>query len=298
ILIWDILWHLADDYRMVSKGPFRIPIVVYFVFSCIGMLVTGLFIGPAGIDINCHIAVVFLETFFFLVVGSSIGLFNLRARAICLDHPLIRSVLLILWLATMGSCSVAFFIVNAMPNPDKELSSCTMNIDHFNAGIPLATTAVMHDTAVFAAISWKMYKFVRPPNSSGSYKAVAFFILSPTVKSSLLRCILQDGQLFYLISLFWEVLVTTLALMDSIGLYYRFFMLSTHSIIVNSMACHVFRNVRLGRFREEIFSSNEMAASRSGLTTQATSTVRFAPNVHNLGLSKTQPTFSGPILPL
>ncbi|THU81159.1 hypothetical protein K435DRAFT_937761, partial [Dendrothele bispora CBS 962.96] len=214
------------------------------------MLVTGLFVAPAGIDIDCQIAAVFLETFFVLVVGSTLGLLYLRARAICLDHPLIRSLLLTLWLATVGSSFVAFFVVNATPSPDKALSSCIITLDHFSAGAALALTAMIHDTAVFVAISWKMYKFVHPSRSGNySYKEVTFFILSPTARSPLWKCILQDGQIFYLISLFWEVLVTILALMSSIGPYYRFFMLSVHLIIVNSMACHVFRNVRLGRFR-------------------------------------------------
>ncbi|THU81161.1 hypothetical protein K435DRAFT_937775 [Dendrothele bispora CBS 962.96] len=301
ILIWDILWHLVDDYRMVSKGPFGTPIIVYllwltstFRFSCVGMLVTGLFMGPARIDINCHIAAVFLETFFVLVVGSTLGLLYLRARAICLDHPLVRSLLLILWLATVGSSSVAFFVVNAIPSPDKELFTCIIILDHFSAGVAVAITAIVHDTAVFVAISWKMYKLIYP-SRSGNHEAVTFFIPSPTASASLWKCILQDGQIFYLISLFWEVLVTILALMSSIDPYYRFFMLSIHLIIVNSMACHVFRNVRLGRFREEVFSSNNMVATRGGLTAP---TVHFAPNVlHPVAGSSAQPTLSGPILP-
>ncbi|THU81767.1 hypothetical protein K435DRAFT_692853, partial [Dendrothele bispora CBS 962.96] len=298
-LIWDILWHLVDDYRMVSKGPFKAPIVVYFVsrhiliWDILWHLVDDY--RPAGIDINCHIAAVFLETFFVLVVGSTLGLLYLRARAICLDHPLVRSLLLTLWLATVGSSSVAFFVVNAAPSPDKGLSSCTIVFNHFSTGAAVALTAMVHDTAVFVAISWKMYKFIHP-SRSGNHKAVTFFILSPTASSSLWKCILQDGQIFYLISLFWEVLVTILALMSSIGPYYRFFMLSVHLIIVNSMACHVFRNVRLGRFREVIFSSNAMVGSRGGLTA---STVHFAPNIlHPVAGSGAQPTLSGPIIPL
>ncbi|THU81160.1 hypothetical protein K435DRAFT_937773 [Dendrothele bispora CBS 962.96] len=253
------------------------------------MLVTGFFIGPAGIEINCRIAVVFLETFFFLVVGSTFGLFYLRARAICLDHPLVRSLLLTLWLAIVGSSSVAFFVLNAAPSANKWVSSCIINLDHFNASAAVALTAMVHDTAVFVAISWKMYKFVHP-SRSGSHRAVTLFIPSPTASSSLWKCILQDGQIFYLISLFWEVLVTILTLMSSIGSYYRFFMLSAHLIIVNSMACHVFRNVRLGRFREEVFSSNLNVGSRGGLTAP---TVHFAPNVlHPVAGSGTQPTLS------
>ncbi|THU75633.1 hypothetical protein K435DRAFT_606195, partial [Dendrothele bispora CBS 962.96] len=181
---------------------------------------------------------------FFLVVVSTFGLLYLRARAICLDHPLIRLLVLTLWLATVGSSSVAFFILNAAPSADKWLSSCVIILDHFNAGIALPLTAMVYDTAVFVAISWKMYNFVHP-SRSGNHKAVTLFIPSPTASSSLWKCILQDGQIFYLISLFWEVLLMILTLMSSIGPYYRFFMLSVHLIIVNSMACHVFRNVRL-----------------------------------------------------
>ncbi|THU76924.1 hypothetical protein K435DRAFT_583354, partial [Dendrothele bispora CBS 962.96] len=246
ILTWDILSHLLDDYHMLAKEPLRTLIIIYFIsrISCIGMLLTGFFTGPAEMDINCHITGIFLRIFFFLIVASTLGLFCLRARAICREHPFLRALLLVLWLASVGSCSVGFFVGDATESPDKGVSSCIAILDdHFEAAVVVAIAAMVHDTAVFVIISWKMYKFICTPNHD-TRKVVVFFIPTHNDISPLLRCILQDGQLFYLISLFWEVLVTILALTPSLGPYYRFFMLPVHLIIVNSMACHVFRNVR------------------------------------------------------
>ncbi|THU97145.1 hypothetical protein K435DRAFT_605003, partial [Dendrothele bispora CBS 962.96] len=238
ILIWDILSHLMDDYRMLSGGPFKTPLIVYF--------------ASRHIDIDCQIAAIFMKLFFILIVGSASGLFCLRARAVCLGHPLIRALLLGLWVACLGSCFLVFVMVDGIQSPDHGVSSCLMEVNHsFEAGVAILITAMVHDTAVFVAISWKLYQFIHPSNSGHNNHnlGVVFLIPRLTAKSSLWRCMLQDGQFHYLLALFWQLLNIVLLSITSLGLYYRLIMVPAHLMIVSSMACHVFRNVRLGRFR-------------------------------------------------
>ncbi|THU81771.1 hypothetical protein K435DRAFT_692870, partial [Dendrothele bispora CBS 962.96] len=278
-LVWDILSHLGDDYRMLTRYPLSTPIIVYFVsrFSTCGLLITGLFIGPAKIHIDCHLAAVFLELFFFLSVSSTTALFALRVRAIYSGYYKARAIFLLLWIVTSGSCILGFFILDSTQNPDKEVSNCLFEENNIVAGITIGIAAMIHDTVVFVAISYQMYNMVRlaDPNRS----VVEFFMNSASGLPPLWRCLLQDGQLFYLIALFWQITVTSVVIIPSLGVYYRCFLLSVQLVVVSSIACHVFRNVRLGKFREH--PSQQDAIEQINLSTNSSSLMKFAPMIHD-----------------
>ncbi|THU99150.1 hypothetical protein K435DRAFT_509552 [Dendrothele bispora CBS 962.96] len=204
---------------------------------------------PAKIVINCHIGAMFLEGFFFLVVTSTLGLFCIRARAIYSVHRLARAAFLFLWLVSAGSCLAVFFVLDSRPEPRKIVSSCLLVEKNLAVGIIIAIASTIHDTVVFLAISYQLYHL-----NHGTRRPVDFFVPKTGRLSPLWRCVLQDGQLFYLISLFGQITAGILVIIPSLGPYYRLFMLPTHLIILNSFACHVFRNVRLGKFREHTIS--------------------------------------------
>ncbi|THU81770.1 hypothetical protein K435DRAFT_972228 [Dendrothele bispora CBS 962.96] len=274
---------------MLAKRPFKAPIIIYLIsrFSCLGTLVIGFFrLGPGKLTINCHVAAIFQAIFFSLVVSSTHALLYLRVRAIYVGHRMVRVVLLILWLAVVGASFTVFVIWDFIPSPDEAEIRCIPIAKHLNTtGTAGVITAMVHNTAVFAAISWQMYRFIRV-SESDNHKTMNLFIPVPTEKCPLWKCILQDGQLYYLLSLFWELIETILMVTSSLNLYYRTFLLPVHITIINSLACHVFRNVRLGKFREEAFSS----------VNQTQSAMSFAPNISNstsLALSEIQSHSSG-----
>ncbi|THU81772.1 hypothetical protein K435DRAFT_935536 [Dendrothele bispora CBS 962.96] len=152
---------------------------------------------------DCHLGAMILEVFFFLLIGSTTGLFALRVQAVYEGHRL-------------GAAYWCFSL-------------------------------------------WTLQTTLKGCANRDAARPVAMFFIPSFTKTSdmspLLKSLIQDGQLYYLISLFWEILVIVLLLVPAIGPYYRCFMLSAHLVIVNSTACHVFRNVRLGRFQEEAITS-------------------------------------------
>ncbi|KAF5364692.1 hypothetical protein D9758_005623 [Tetrapyrgos nigripes] len=270
MLVWDGLSHLGDDYRMLVRCRWQIntPMLVYYLsrFSAIGLLVTALMMGPARTEIDCHIAGIFLEVFFFLVIGTTTGLFALRVRAVYNGHRVVQAIFFALWLGTTGSCLVVFFVLDSASNPDKGVSSCLLVEKTIALGVIIAISAMLHDTAVFLAISYQMYRFFRFSEQNQvpkTTKAVKFFAPGSRDLPPLMRSLVHEGQLYYLISLFWETLVVILLIIPGIGPYYRCFMLPAHLVIVNSIACLVFRNVRLGKFREEAISYRNNTASNT-----------------------------------
>ncbi|THU81769.1 hypothetical protein K435DRAFT_692851, partial [Dendrothele bispora CBS 962.96] len=244
-LIWDILSHLADDYQMLVKRPFKAPIIIYLISRYTCLLIKTI--------TSCVVAAIFQGIFWSLVVSSTHALLYLRARAICVGHRLVRNILLILWLAVVCASFTVFVIWDFIPSPDETEIKCIPIAKHLNTvGTAGVMTALVHNTAVFAAISWRMY--IIRGSEGDDHKTMNLFIPVPTEKSTLWKCILQDGQIYYLLSLFWELLETILMVAPSLNPYYRTFLFPVHITIINSLACHVFRNVRLGKFQEQTFS--------------------------------------------
>jgi hypothetical protein len=163
----------------------------------LGLLLTGIFMGPVRADIDCHMAVVALEVFFSLIIISSTGLFAIRVRAVYAGQSLVRAAFLLLWLITAGSCILVFFVVDASPNPSKTPSSCVVVEKGISAGVIIAICILVHDTAVFLAVSYRLYKCSTFTNR-GTRTAVRFLFLAETDLPPLWKSVLHDGQLYYL----------------------------------------------------------------------------------------------------
>ncbi|THU91233.1 hypothetical protein K435DRAFT_841115 [Dendrothele bispora CBS 962.96] len=287
MLIWDTVSNLGDDYRMLANLEWTlrksISITVYIVsrLSALGLLATGLIMGPLRANLDCHIAGIFLEFFFFIVISTTTGLFALRVRAIFNGRPLIQAAFLALWMGTAGSCVLAFFVLGSSSNPDKSVSSCILVERKISLGLIIAVMAMVHDTAVFLGVSYQMYHYHRLfGGNTSSSRRVKILVTNGKDLPPLMKSLLHDGQMYYLISLFFEIVVVILLLVPGLGPYYRCFILPAHLVIVNAIACLVFRNVQLGRYKKEAVYSNHSATTSSSLfSSDATlETVRFASN--------------------
>jgi len=159
---------------------------------------TAFFLGPVGIDIDCHIGAIVLECFFCLVISSTLGLSCLRARAIYVGNQLVRTILLTLWLVSVASSLIPFFVGKAVQSSDKRLSSCVIVQRSFDVGITAALAAIVHDTAVFIAVSYQIYRFICLQDHNSGNRLIRLFKPVPKEMLPLWRCMLQDGQLFYL----------------------------------------------------------------------------------------------------
>jgi hypothetical protein len=69
------------------------------------------------------------------------------------------------------------------------------------------------------------------------------------------------------ISLLSEILIIILLPIRSIGPYYRWFLVPAHLVILNSIACSVFRNVRLGKYRQDTISTMPSLDPEQAFTT-------------------------------
>jgi len=156
--------------------------------------------GPARIDMDCHIGARFLEIFFSLIIITTTGLFALRVRAVYVGCPTVRTAFLLIWLAVVGSCFLTFFVVDSSQNAERTISSCLLVEKNLTIGVLIAIIAMVHDTAVFLAISLRIYTYSRLTDRGTVRPVVAFLLRARTTTNMppLLKSLIQDGQLFYL----------------------------------------------------------------------------------------------------
>ncbi|KAF9074118.1 hypothetical protein BDP27DRAFT_1416440 [Rhodocollybia butyracea] len=272
VMIWDIVLHIADDVELLSlPGRFQSPTVVHFlsrflslVFSCVIFADNAQTCAPTltvvAIGIN------------FVALAFTLFQFFIRVRVIyCEDSWFKTGFFATLWVLASGGASLNFDFNVATP-----LAGCTKHPSTsvlIRLGLPILAILV-YDSCVFLAISFQIYKLsslfvgAKPqcnqkeygtrdgptPQFIQSFKARALTLVGRELPS-LTRAILQDGQLYYLMSLGVSAITLVLLLHPSIYSGYRPLLVPMHTVLLNIMAGYVFREVRLGRMRERELST-------------------------------------------
>ncbi|KAF5372117.1 hypothetical protein D9758_005010 [Tetrapyrgos nigripes] len=181
--IWDICSHLGEDYQLLKRSKSRpFPTVVYFVarLSSLGFILSHTLSLTARIK-NCYALSKSTQFLVVISLSSVTLLFFLRLRAIYSSpsssshhHPsssifspitnnsnsIIIILFFLLWLANVACASLTVLLI-----------SHTLSVDFggtlwcLEDGIKIkyasvtAIGALVHDTCVFVAISWRLFRF-------------------------------------------------------------------------------------------------------------------------------------------
>ncbi|KAJ7913405.1 hypothetical protein B0H13DRAFT_1712652 [Mycena leptocephala] len=237
--IWDILCNLHNDYKLLSKHRVGFATVVYFVSrlgSLLYILSATLFetypLGKACAPVSTFIGVCYI-----LAVPGTCLLFFLRARAIYNRHTILVFFFFILWLSVLGTAALVPIIAT------------TANIGTTDYCIDVAVksyasaatiTPLVHDTIIFLAISLRL--FGNSHVTRGNFKAFVTGEYLPQFS----KAILKDGQLYYLVAVTSNTLVTVMLYNTRVALAYRTMFTVCNIMITNAMACYVFRNTKFG----------------------------------------------------
>lgn len=276
MFVWDMLINLPADYRLLVKCDFKVSTLVYFFsrICCLGMLVTGLFLGNIGADsskdgnsfINCRITSTMVTTFYYLSTVSTTFLFFCRARAVYSQSNFAQSLLLLLWLMNAGTGAMDFFLVRgvhiSVPQAPSTIQIgapatkeyCVLTDLRPEYAVVSALGTLIHDTVVFFVISHRLMVNNHLSDTGDlREKTVTFFSGRRMLMFS--RMILRDGQMYYFISLLSTILVVILLTVPSIGTAIRLALITPHLTLVNALTCYVYRRVRFGRYPEPACSA-------------------------------------------
>jgi hypothetical protein len=245
VYIWEVLNNIFNDYTLLSKHRIRLPILVYFIsrICSLAFIVSAAVFQTAPVN-KCYQLEKSLGALFFFSVTSTSLLFFFRTRAVFDRNPWIVAFFAVLWLGVVAACVTVIVGVDGT-----NLDSTRYCID--GTVKPYVTTAtiipLINDTLVFFAITWRLScnSFARPTLKDG-LRVWIFGDYLPIFS----KAMLQDGQAYYLTTITINLVAVIMLYNRSVPTILRTVFWLPNVIMVNMMACRVFRNTIFGKFRE------------------------------------------------
>ncbi|KDR73157.1 hypothetical protein GALMADRAFT_158289 [Galerina marginata CBS 339.88] len=256
VMVWDVLNNLKADYLILTKRRIKLPTLIYWI-SRLSTLVWLLMIvvfqtAPIG---HCARIARVMSGILAVAISSTSLLFFLRLRGVYKDNIYVVFSFFILWLAVCGgSLADAITIIGTNVGPTKY---CTQG--NFTSVVSMSgLVVVVDDTLVFLAISWRVMKF--SPSNVWTLKSTLTRFFRGTDLPAFAKALLQDGQAYYLSTIFFSFATTIITYTGSISPVYRAMFGNPNLMLMNVMACRVFRNTKLGLYRE---STSTVISNRS-----------------------------------
>ncbi|KAJ7683458.1 hypothetical protein B0H17DRAFT_883467, partial [Mycena rosella] len=243
VFIWDILNNLRSDYVLLFKKHFHVASLAYVV-SRIGSLVyvLGATIFSSYPLQACTTAWVAFHVFYPIGVSASAFLFFFRVRAIYGGDRLVTAIFGFLWLAVLASSLTAPFGGTAVKSGDP--SECIVtHVDPSHVGASGIILAV-HDTLVFFAISYRLvFNFEEMQQQTWGTQLKMLF--SGAHLPAFSKALLEDGQMYYLITVVINVSATLRVYIPRDSVAYRGLLFVPSMTLTSIMACRVYRNTKL-----------------------------------------------------
>ncbi|KAJ7277426.1 hypothetical protein C8J57DRAFT_1309190 [Mycena rebaudengoi] len=258
---WDILCNTHNDYKLLFKHRIGLGTVAYF-FSRLAtlfyILMSTLFqTYPLN---NCSVAAKANEIACVIALPANSFLFFLRARAIFDRNRYLILMFFCLWLGVLGS-ALTPALPGVLTAGNVGPTKYCMNIAGKAYGGLFTIPPLINDTIIFLAISWRMFQIAHVDNGlTANMKA----FMTGEYLLPFSKAVLQDGQLYYLITVAANLPAAIMTFNTGISVEYRVMFYVCTVMVTNCMACHVYRNTKFG-FHKRITTTVELAsrASRS-----------------------------------
>ncbi|KAJ3511793.1 hypothetical protein NLJ89_g3893 [Agrocybe chaxingu] len=262
VLVWDILNNLQEDYKLFFKHRVRIPTVIYLISRLVTLafVLSSTIYETAPVDISCRLFNKVVDWLFTLSVSSTSLLFLIRIIAIFDRNKWVIVFFIFMWLSVVaGVLASTQGVLGAKIGPTRYCINVSME-SYVSAGsiIPL-----VNDTFVFLAISWKLMKnsaISRP--RIGKIKAFFRGHYLPAFSKGLL----QDGQVYYLTTVSTNLLTVVVFFLKTVPVVYRTMFVVPNVMLMNIMACRVFRRTKFGLYREKTSINTSGVNSKSNDT--------------------------------
>ncbi|KAF8166297.1 hypothetical protein K438DRAFT_1984341 [Mycena galopus ATCC 62051] len=255
--VWEILSNLQNDYRLVAN--YKVGLATYtYLFA---RLWSFLFIFWSAFFQtypfkNCILAQHLDGATIALAVPANSFLFFLRARAIYDRNPFFVAFLAVCWVGVAVSSAI---VPAGITGGNIGLTDycATVAAKPFIASVTIAP--LINDTIIFVAISWRLYR-----NAHVS-RGVRNFLTGQSLPH-FSKAILQDGQLYYLITVACNLLSVIMFYNHDVAVPYQTMFSVPNVMITNAMASHVFRNTKFGYHKRIVTSSEMISRDASGAT--------------------------------
>ncbi|KAJ3513401.1 hypothetical protein NLJ89_g2966 [Agrocybe chaxingu] len=246
VLVWDILSHTRQDFRLIFRYPVRLPAMVYALsrMASLAFVLSTVIYQTAPVGIPCRVFCKVVEWLFAVAVPTTSLLFLFRLLAIFDRNNLVRAIFGTLWLAVVaGVLTPTQGLVGANIGPTKYCINVSVE-EYVGAA---AVIPLVNDTLIFLAISWKLMRNAHinaHPLRSGHGPGLRGF-LSGEYLPAFSRGLLHDGQAYYLTTVTTNLMTVVVFYFTFIPAVYRAMFAVPNAILMNMMACRVYRRTKL-----------------------------------------------------
>ncbi|KAJ7872329.1 hypothetical protein B0H14DRAFT_2502758 [Mycena olivaceomarginata] len=256
--VWTLLSNVVDDYKLVTTTKFSIGTAAYFLSKIFtfGYIFGGTLFETYPLK-RCYFALEIVGSMYAAAVPMTSLLFFLRARAIFNRNTYFVCFLFCAWLSVLGTAILVPIAVKG-GNLGPTDFCLTVSATKYVGGTGVTTT--LHDTLIFLAISWRLFQ-----NSyvDRGFKANLRAFVTGQYLPQFSRAVLQDGQLYYLITVTSNLLALIMFYNTSIAETYSTMFTVPNLMVANVMACHVFRNTKLG-YQRRVVTTADLKTRDSG----------------------------------
>ncbi|PPR04830.1 hypothetical protein CVT24_010251 [Panaeolus cyanescens] len=247
VMIWDIVINLGADWKLVTKYRIGLPTIFYFMsrWGCLAYLLGITIIQTAPVE-NCDL-VRWIQLLYPFGLPFSSLLFFLRVQAIYEHNKYIVGFFFISWLGVLGGCITPIF---GLSGSNIGITPYCLNTRLESYVSAAGLGPLINDTLVFIATTWRLVQNAYAEEGlKGNLKTAFLGYRLPMLSKALL----QDGQVYYLTTISLN-LVTDVLFFTKTGvpIVYRSFIGVPNIVLMNSMACYVFRNVKFGVFNQAL----------------------------------------------
>ncbi|TFK19029.1 hypothetical protein FA15DRAFT_660246 [Coprinopsis marcescibilis] len=256
ILIWDVLSNFSSDWRLLTQYRIRLPTITYFLSRICSLIYvawsTIYYTGPVG---SCYVNEKALGAFYPASVSLSALLFFFRVRIVYESHKWIVAFFFFLWLTVVaGTMTAAFGVLGVHIGPTDYCLNA--QVEEYVAAATI--TPLVHDTLVFLAIT---YRLAENSHASANKKHGLWAKFTGDYLPGVSRGLLKDGQTYYMVTVFSNLLTVVMIYMTSLPATYRTIFSAPNIMLINVMACRVFRHTKFGVFKQSTFTNSTMLAT-------------------------------------
>ncbi|CAA7262468.1 unnamed protein product [Cyclocybe aegerita] len=272
VLIWDIVTNLYNDYKMITQCRMNISCIVYFLsrWSCLAYL-TGLTIletAPVGHCDNIRL----VQSIYPIAIPMTSLLFFFRVVAMYEWNKYIVAFFSLSWLAVVGGCLTPTQGISGS-NIGNTAYCINSRLEPYVSAA--AIVPFVNDTLIFIATTMRlMQNTYVDTNIKNGLKVMLFGKYLPAFS----KAVLQDGQAYYLTTISLNLVTAIMFYNTSIPIVYRSFIGVPNIVLMNAMACHVYRKIRFGVYRETTVLSTHELPLASDTTRGQSSGIAFGRN--------------------
>ncbi|KAF8912001.1 hypothetical protein CPB84DRAFT_1820711 [Gymnopilus junonius] len=247
VLIWDVLSNLYNDYILLTKYRITIPTIAYVssrIFALAHVLVGTIYeTAPIGTCVHNEKRINWV---YALAIIFSASLFFFRVRAICDGNKWVVAFFAFMWIAVVAGMLTVTTGISGGEIGDTKYCLVLKVESYVGAAsiIPL-----VNDTLVFLAITYRLVTNSHMEYTlKDGFRTLVFGDCLPAFS----RALLQDGQRYYFTTVVFSLLTVIMLYIPGLPGAYRTMFTVPNLVVMNIMACRVFRNTKFGLFRESI----------------------------------------------